>query len=189
MAACASTPTAASSTAEAFLAQHRRSIAFVTIDIAFNDFSIEQLAALPAAMTAVGRNLPLILDRLRRAADPSTPIVGMTLYDPYLRYWLNGPDGQALARLSVAAIRSINDLVTGAYRASGCDVADTAAAFSTEDFETLVPLAGHGQVPLNVARIAQWTWAAAEPPLGPDFHANAGGYRAMADALAGVLLP
>jgi lysophospholipase L1-like esterase len=175
--------------AEEFLRRHRRSIAFVTIDIGFNDFSIQELAAVPSAMAVAGRNLALILDRLRAAAGPSTPIVGMSLYDPYLSYWLNGPEGQGLARLSVAAIRPINELVIGAYHAAGCEVADITAAFATEDFETQVPLEGHGQVPLNVARIVEWTWAAAEPPWGPDFHANVKGYEAMADAFAAVLLP
>jgi lysophospholipase L1-like esterase len=176
--------------AVALLERHRGSIAFVTIDIGFNDFSVQEPADVQTGLTALGRNLPLILDRVHAAAGPSTPIAGMTLYDPFLCYWLSGPEGGELARVSVwDGIRPINDLLRGIYRAAGCEVADVEAAFSTADFETIVPLRGHGQVPLNVARIAEWTWAAAGPPLGPDFHANAAGYRAMAGAFARVLLP
>jgi hypothetical protein len=42
-------------------------------------------------------------------------------------------------------------------------------------------------VPLNVARILGWTWAGTPPPLGPDSHANALGYRAIAAAFERVL--
>jgi lysophospholipase L1-like esterase len=176
--------------AVAFLRRRRGKVAMVTIDIGFNDFPAQDLVGVRLGMAAVARNLPVILGRLQEAAGPSTPIVGMTLYDPFLCQWPVGPDGRDIARLSVeAAIRPINDMLRRIYRAAGCGVADVEQAFSTLDFETQVPLDECGRVPLNVARIAEWTWAAARPPLGPDFHANAAGYRAIAGAFAEVLLP
>ena len=48
------------------------------------------------------------------------------------------------------------------------DVADVETAFSTLAFEPTVPLPGHGDVPLNVARICQWTTMCTKL----DFHAN-----------------
>ena len=33
---------------------------------------------------------------LRAAAGPNVPIVGMTIYNPFLAYWFAGPDGQAI---------------------------------------------------------------------------------------------
>jgi hypothetical protein len=71
---------------------------------------------------------------------------------------------------------------------AGLRLADVEGAFATTDFETEVELAGVGTVPVNVARACEWTWGAAPPPLGPDLHANAGGYRAIAEAFARELL-
>ena len=60
-------------------------------------------------------------------------------------------------------------------------------AFSSDDFATQVPLPGFGTVPLNVARICQWTWVCAPPPLGPNNHANAAGYGVIAATFAAEL--
>ena len=46
----------------------------------------------------------------------------------------------------------------------------TSRVFSTLAFEPTIPLPGHGDVPLNVARICQWTTMCTEP----DLHANPG---------------
>jgi lysophospholipase L1-like esterase len=174
--------------AVAFLREHRGSVAFVTIDIGFNDVPTRDLEGLVLGMTAVSQNLPGILSRLREAAGPSTPIVGMTIYDPLLACWLDGPEGQDLARMSVVgAVLPMNFHLAQIYRAAGMAVADVEGGFSTTDFETLVSVDGVGTVPLNVARILAWTWAGTPPPLGPDMHANALGYRAIAAAFEEVL--
>lgn len=177
------------SEAVAFLKAHRGFVAFVTIDIGWNDFpctdSIECVAAGAASIAA---NLPTILTALRGAAGPDVPIVGMTVYNAYLAAWLTGPDGQAFAKLATfAAIVPINDLVEGIYAAAGMSVADVEGAFATTDFTTIVPLPGFGDIPLNVARIFDWTWACAPAPYGPDNHANDEGYRRIALAFADVL--
>ncbi len=177
--------------AAAFLHAHRQFVAFVTIDIGFNDFPCQNnLECLPPGVATIRQNLPTILGALREAAGPGTPIVGATIYDPFLAYWLTGPAGQALAQLSVsAAIVPINGLLSGIYDAAGMSVADVEGAFSTTDFATTVLLPPFGLVPLNVARICQWTWVCAPAPLGPDNHANAAGYHAIAEAFAAVLQP
>ena len=176
--------------AVSFLRSHRGEVAFVTLDIGFNDFPTRDLAGIAPGLEAVARNLPGILETLREAAGPDTPIVGMTIYDPFLADWVNGPDGQDLARMSVyQGVLPINAGLTAMYAAAGLDVADVEGAFATSDFETMVMLEGFGPVPLNVARIHEWTWAGSPPPLGPDPHANARGYRVIAEAFARVLLP
>jgi lysophospholipase L1-like esterase len=174
-----------------FLHAHGKFVAFVSIDIGFNDFPCQTgLECLPPGAATIGRNLPTILGALREAAGPETPIVGATIYDPFLAYWLTGPEGQALAQLSVsAAIVPLNRMLTGIYGQAGMPVADVEGAFSTTDFTTMVPLPPLGNVPLNVARLCQWTWVCAPAPLGPDNHANALGYHAMAEAFAAVLRP
>jgi lysophospholipase L1-like esterase len=173
-----------------FLHAHRKFVAFVTIDIGFNDFPCSELSCLAAGSASINQNLPTILAELREAAGPSVPIVGMTIYDPFLGLWLTGPDGQALARLSVSdAIVPINRLLTGLYAAAGSPVADVEGAFSTTDFDTPVSLPGFGSVPLNVARICEWTWVCASAPYGPNNHANAAGYQSIAQAFWAVLSP
>ncbi len=148
------------------------------------------LSCLPPGVATITQNLPAILPTLRAAAGPETPIVGATIYDPFLGYWLTGPEGQAFAQLSVsAAIVPLNQLLTGIYGAAGMPVADVQGAFSTTDFTTMVPMPRFGPVPLNVVRLCQWTWVCAPPPLGPNNHANTAGYYAMAEAFAAVLKP
>ena len=174
--------------AVSFLQGHRGSIAFVTLDIGFNDLEAHSFEALPDAMATIGRNLPGILGELREAAGPQTPIVGMTIYDAYLPMWLQGPLGREIARRSVwEAVVPLNSQFREIYRGAGLAIADVEGAFSTTDFETEREVEGIGTVPINVARVCEWTWAASPPPVGPDFHANAGGYRTIAEAFARVI--
>jgi hypothetical protein len=114
----------------------------------------------------------------------------MNGYDPFLVRWLDGPEGREVARISVwDALVPINARFREVYQAAGLRLADVEGAFATTDFETEVDLEGVGPVPINVSRACTWTWAATPPPLGPDLHANARGYRAIAEAFARVLLP
>jgi len=166
-----------------FLHAHRRFLAFVTIDLGWNDFPCQTgLECIPPGVASIQARLPGILASLRKAAGPDVPIVGATLYDPFLAYWFTDP---ALATLSVwGAIVPINGLVTGIYAGAGMPVADVEGAFATTDF---TPLPEAGGLPTNVVRICAWTWICAPPPLGPDNHANDDGYHAMALAFAAQL--
>ena len=182
--------------AEAFLRAHRDATVLVTLDIGANDLSrcinratgAIDLACVQATFAQAPANLATIVARLRAAAGPRVPIVGMNFYDPFLAAWLQGPAGQALARLSVQLVTQYNDLLEAAYQAAGMPVADVQAAFSTTDFDTLVTLAGVGQVPVNVARVCQWTWMCAPPPQGPNVHGRPEGYWVMAGAFLVALV-
>jgi len=172
----------------AFIAAHRAQVKLITIDIGANDIdgcatarSISQ-ACVTAGFAAVAHNLPLILGALRNAAGRGTVIAGMNLYDPFLADYLTGSAGQALATQSVALGQSFNKLLAANYQAFNVRSADVQDAFSTTDFTTTVPLPGVGTVPLNVARICEWTWMCAAAPVGPNIHANATGYRHIAAA-------
>ena len=174
--------------AVAFLRSHRSQVAFVTIDIGANDFPCQAAECVPAGAAAIQTNLPGILAELRAATGGDVPIVGMTIYNPFLAYWLLGPDGQAIARASASQLLGpVNRLLRGIYPGAGMDVADIESAFSSNDFDTLVTLPGAGAVPLNVARICMWTWVCAPAPYGPDNHANAAGYGVIAEAFATAL--
>jgi lysophospholipase L1-like esterase len=174
--------------AVAGLRAHRSQVAFVTIDIGANDFPCQAADCIGAGAASIQGNLPTILAALRAAAGPDVPIVGMTLYNPFLASWLLGPDGQQIARDSAAAlIGPVNGLLRSIYGASGIEVANIEAAFSSDDFTTTAELPGIGTVPVNVARICMWTWVCAPAPLGPDNHANAAGYGVLARAFAVTL--
>ena len=174
--------------AVAFLRAHREQVAFVTIDIGANDFPCQAAQCVPAGVAAIRTNLPGILAELRAAAGPDVPIVGMTIYNPFLALWFSGPDGQAFARASASQLLGpVNAVLRGIYEGSGDGVADIERAFSSNDFDTLVSIPGADTVPLNVARICMWTWVCAPAPYGPDNHANADGYAVIARAYADAL--
>ena len=184
--------------AEAFLRAHRDATVLVTIDIGANDLSrcinratgTIDLACVQTTFAQAPANLATILARLRAAAGPRVPIVGMNFYDPFLAAWLQGPAGQALARLSVQLVTQYNDLLEAAYQGARVPVpvADVEAAFSTTNFTDLVTLPAIGPVPVNVARICQWNWMCAPPPQGPNVHGRPEGYWAMAGAFVAALI-
>ena len=173
--------------AVAFLHAHSSFVAFITIDIGANDFPCFEPACVTAGVGAIQANLPRIIAALREAAGPDVPIVGMTIYNPFLAAWLLGPEGHAYAQFSATSlVGPVNALLAGLYLASGAGVADIETAFASNDFTTLTDI-GFGPIPLNVANICTWTWVCAPAPLGPDNHANAAGYRVIALAFADAL--
>jgi lysophospholipase L1-like esterase len=175
-----------------FLHAHDNHVSLVTVDIGANN--IDQCVSggtlnqqcVSDGLATIAVELPKIVDALRAAA-PEVRIVAMNYYDPFLAAWLSGPAGQAVATQSVQILQVLNGLEANAYVAGDIEVADVAAAFSTTDFTTQVPLPGVGTVPLNVARICQWTWMCAPPPVGPNIHANDAGYHVIADTFAALL--
>ena len=174
--------------AVSFLHAHRKFVAFVTIDLGWNDFPCQDgVSCIPDGLASIGSNLPVILDTLREAAGPDVPIVGATLYDIFLAYWFTDP---ALAQQSVGVIAGtpgggINDFVALIYATKNVPVADVEGAFNTT-VPFSVTVSG---IPLSVATICGYTWVCAPPPLGPDNHATTAGYHAMALAFAEKLFP
>jgi lysophospholipase L1-like esterase len=169
--------------AEKFLRDHRGRVLLVTIDIGGNDINrcaaggtIDQNCA-AAAIGTIATNLREIMRRLRLAA-PLVRMVGMTYYDPYLAAWVSGPDGQALARLSVGLTTQLNQTLTDVYTARRARVADVEGAFATTDLVTTTTLAGVGEVPVSVARICTLTWMC----RSQDIHPTSAGYQVIAQA-------
>jgi lysophospholipase L1-like esterase len=181
----------------AFIRAHRDEVGLITIDIGANDLdrclagAAISLPCVQRGLAAIQHGLPLILGALRHAAGGRVPVAGMNLYDPFLASYLTGTAGQAAARQSVALDESLNQLIAAADQSSGVRTADVQDAFSTADF-THTAVLGKVTVPLNVARICQWTWMCAPSPVGPNIHANAAGYRVIAAAFEqaiGLLRP
>ena len=73
-----------------------------------------------------------------------------------------------------------NDVLEFSYLLAGSPVADVETAFSTTDFSPTPPFG----VPLNIARICQWTWTCS--PF-ENAHPNAAGYAVIARAFQQVL--
>lgn len=173
--------------AQAFIAAHPGQIAFITIDLGFADFPCDTDAScVVPGLASIQGNLPRILSALTSAA-PGTPIVGMTIYDPFLPAWLSGDE--ELARMSAPIVGLINGTLAALYEDAGARVADVQGAFSTTDFATLVTLPSEETLPLNVVRVCQWTWLCTVAPIGPDRHPNGLGYAAIAAAFWDQLGP
>ena len=176
--------------AEAFLRAHPGQVAFVTIDIGADDVlgcaqgGIINQSCFESGLTQVEANLPLILGGLR-AASSTVPIVGMTYYDPYLAFWLDGTTGEQQARMSIQLLRQLNDTLSSVYASDGVTVASAFRQFGSNDFGGSATWDGQ-QVPTNVATICNWTWMCT--PGGPTIHANNTGYTQLADAFEKVLV-
>ena len=176
--------------ATAFLRAHRGHVFLVTIDIGANDLedcgnrpSLTQLASCIGQLPKATANVAAILASLRAAAGPGVRITGMNYYLPALAEWRSGLLGRATAQLSEKFAVAYDDLLKRAYGQAGITVANVFEAFETTNFGDPVTMPGIGSVPRNVARICQWTWECAPPPRGPNQHANAAGYRVIADAI------
>jgi len=176
--------------AERFLRRHRERVAFVTIDIGANDVAAcaagggIDLECVTRGVEAIERNVPKIAHRLRAAAGPRVPMAAMTLYDPFLASWFDGPGGKLIAKVSQDLARDqVNAVLIRAFRRHGFEIADVArrmrtyAPFSTDGESTGTP-------PLPVRRICRLTWMCAPAPRGPDIHANKAGYRLIATTFA-----
>jgi hypothetical protein len=181
--------------AEAFLQANRGAVVLVTIDAGSDDIlaACRSLPSVPPdarcinnTLTTIKTNLPMILARLRQAAGPTVPIVGMTYYDLFLAFWLQGQAGRAFALDTFGMFLRFNDTLEGIYKAANSPVADVEGAFSTTNFK-MVQTPDFGSIPLNVARICQWTCMCEPPPLGPDIHANTEGHGVIAEAFRKVL--
>jgi lysophospholipase L1-like esterase len=179
-----------------FLREHRGSVRLVTIDLGANDLDscFSPSTGLDAACAQAGLNqvattLPGILQKLR-AADPRTNVrfAGMDYYDPFLAARLLGPIGQPTADESLKLTTALNQLLTDDYRKAGFAVAPVAHYYATHDTHT-VTVPGLGAQPRNVAEICRLTWACTLPPVGPDIHANAAGYKVIANAFHKALEP
>lgn len=179
--------------AEGILRAHRSSTALVTVQIGDNDVegclsaSGIRRGCFDSRLATMRSNLQTIGRRLRSAAGSGVPIIGVADYDQFLAYWLRGGSARQIAVASVRFITKLNATMSSAYRGAHVSFADAAGRFATRDLRHYVTLAGHGRVPLAVARVCAWTWACDRPPRGPDDHAKHTGYRAIGLAILDAL--
>jgi lysophospholipase L1-like esterase len=180
--------------AAAFLRAHRGHVFLVTIDIGANDpqdcvqsKGIALISDCITAMPEAAVNLGSILKALRTAAGPGVRIVGMSYYLPELAVWRKGILGHVLARTSEELAAGYSTLLTRVYAQAGDQVANVFGAFGTSDFGSMESVPDVGTVPLNLAKLCEWTWECTPGPRGPNEHANATGYEVIASAFLRVL--
>lgn len=176
--------------AEAFLRSHSGQVAFVTIDIGADDVlgcaqgGVINQSCFESGLTQVEADLPTIVSGLRSAGS-TVPIVGMTYYDPYLAFWLDGADGEQQAHLSAQLLQQLNTVLSSVYASDGVSVASAYKQFGTRNFDGSATWDGQ-QVPTNVATICDWTWMCT--PGGPTIHTNNTGYAQLSEAFEKVLV-
>ncbi len=178
--------------AQAFLTAHRSETVLVTVNIGDND--VERCigahkidyACVKDGMSTVARNLVTIGNQLHAAADPRITIVGISSYDQFWAFWLNGVRGRQIARRSADIVTRLNQTEDQAWRQSGVLVADSGPRFRTLD-QHPVALRGHGLVPRAVEHICHLTWACSQSPINFNDHANPRGYRVIATSIIGVI--
>jgi lysophospholipase L1-like esterase len=175
-----------------FMESRHAPIGVITVDIGINDiihclygFHVAQ-PCVRQGLAAVSRNLPIILEHLRVTA-PTAHVAAMTYYDPKLAFYLDGPAGQAYARRTVPVFDQLNRIIEASCRRTGVAVADVAGRYDSAEFGRSTALPDGREVPQPVARICQWTWMCAPPPVGPNLHANRPGYGELARAFAAGL--
>ena len=177
----------------AFIRAHRSAVVLITIDIGANNVDgcaaggVINQTCVADGFAAARSDLAKILGALRAAVGEDTVIAGMNLYDPFLADYLTGSAGQAVAAQSVNLDVSFNSLLGASFGAFGIPVADVQTVFSTTDFTDTATLPVIGTVPLNVARICEWTWMCAPSPIGPNVHANSTGYQVISVAFQQVI--
>jgi LPXTG-motif cell wall-anchored protein len=173
------------------MAQHHGKVAYVTLSVGANDILLNCVtpartldgACLNSKSQTMAQNLAQIAGALRKAGTGNTQFVGSTYHNPFLGAWLQGAAGQQAAKASAPLIAAANTGIAQVYKSTGFKVADVAGAFSSDDFTTQVNLPGAGEVPANVAKICQLTWACTKQ----DPHPNAEGHKVIAGAFAAQL--
>jgi lysophospholipase L1-like esterase len=177
--------------AEAYLDQHRDDLAFVTISIGGNDVTScatqpDPIPCIAAAITTIKQNLTTLVQRVRAAAGPDVPIIGITYPDVVLGGWVSpDPKAKDLARLSVTAFQSlINPALKEVYEsvdATFVDVTAETGAYGSFDETTDAP--GYGVVPKPVAEVCRLTYYCELT----DIHPRTEGYERIAELVADAL--
>jgi hypothetical protein len=190
--ACYTAPTTQLTAAVAFLNAHQSDAGIVSIDLGFNDIRFclwehpVNAKCVPQQLAGVRADFPTVLEELKAAAGPKVALVGLTYYDPFLAFFLNGPSGPAIANESVADINQLNDILVADYANAHIPYANGAAAFKSSD-TSRVTLGNVGTIPANVQAICTYTWMCVGPPFGPDDHPNNAGYWLIARAMVAAL--
>jgi hypothetical protein len=189
---CYKLPTTQLTTAVDFLRSHHGVAGIVSVDLGFNDirYCLWEIPinaqCVPDGLAGVVEGLPTVLKDLKDAAGPRVAIVGLTYYDPFLAFYLDGSTGPARATQSLDYITQLNALLVRDYTLAAIPIANEPAVFNSHD-HTPISLANVGTVPANVFAICADTWMCVGSPFGPDDHPNNVGYMLIARSIVAAL--
>jgi lysophospholipase L1-like esterase len=189
---CNTPPTTQLTRATAYLSAHQADPVLVTIDLGFNDVRAcmqadpVNEACIDQGITAVQRDLPIIMKELKAAAGAQTRFVGIEYNDAFLGYYLDGPAGPARATATLEGMDRLDTVLGKIYAKAGAYVARVPSLFEIND-TSLTTMANVGTVPVNVAKTCRLTWFCTPPPFGPDDHPNTAGYSLIAEAIEDAL--
>jgi lysophospholipase L1-like esterase len=176
------------SQAVAFLRSH--SVRLVTVDLGFNDirgclesFSVNA-SCLASGLRQVRSQLTTVLATLR-AASPSSVIVGVGHYDPFIADSLDGVSGRHFASASITALDQLDATLREVYTRDHLRMANVSRAFDAVENKS-VTFDGH-RTNEDVERVCELTWMCHHAPLGPNLHPDDRGYWAIADAIDTVI--
>jgi lysophospholipase L1-like esterase len=172
--------------ASRWLRAHRKQVRYVTLTIGGNDFaSCVKAGDFNAVVACAGKgiekmkkNLPVIAKALRGAAGKKPVIVGSTYPDVVLGAWIQGGDGQNIAKASVPVFHDqINPAMKKAYTKQKIGFVDATAKFGgyipLDQTTTVDP---YGDIPQAVANICKFGWFCERP----DIHLRSNGYAKLA---------
>jgi lysophospholipase L1-like esterase len=172
--------------AKKWLRAHRKQVRFVTIAIGGNDVASctkagdlnAIVACVATGIDKIKKNLPVIAKGVRTAAGKKTIVVGTTYPDVVLGDWVQGEDGQNLAKASVPIFHDqINPAMKAAYMKQHIRFVDATADFGgytpLDQTTTFEPF---GEIPVAVAQICQYGWFCERQ----DIHLRSPGYKLLA---------
>lgn len=176
--------------AASFISAHKADVGLITVVISGNDItSCARVSDTKAVVTCVTNalatvkaNLHTLLPRLRAAAGPGVPIVGLTYPDVILGAYVGkAANGHTLASLSVTAFKSlINPALSAEYAAIGATFIDvTGATDAYVPFTQTTALAPYGTIPVAVAKACELTFYC----QFHDIHPHTDGYALIADLI------
>jgi hypothetical protein len=188
---CYKPPSRQMTVATKYLLEHATKVGLVTIDLGFNNvrpclWPTVNPACVTSGIAMVQKSMPGVLRQLKAAAGPHVHFIGLLYGDPFLAGYVNGLAAATTATASLAAMTTLNQVLTVAYTAANVPSANIPGAYQSSN-QTLVSTAKFGKVPTNVAVACNLSWMCTAPPFGPDDHPNNVGYLVIAKELVAKL--
>jgi hypothetical protein len=188
---CYKPPNRQMTVATKYLHEHATKVGLVTIDLGFNNvrpclWPTVNRACVASGIAMVQRSMPGVLSQLKAAAGPHVHFIGLLYGDPFLAGYVSSLASAATATASLAAMTTLNQVLTVAYTAANVPSANIPGAYQSNNL-TPVSTTKFGTVPTNVAVACNLSWMCAAPPFGPDDHPNNAGYLVIAKELVAKL--
>lgn len=177
--------------ADEFIAAHPGRIGLVSVSLGGNDIlgctsASIIVACVTGVLPSIESNLTTLLTRLRRAAGPTVPIIGITYPDVFLG--LDVSKDASLRRLAVQSVpvfqNLLNPALRSAYRAVDASFIDvTAATGAYTPFDQTTATSRYGIIPKAVANVCRLTYYCQQQ----DVHPTKQGYELIAELMIRAL--